>query len=150
MALVTQVPCREDVIDFLNKLEVDLIVGLGDVECPQYIKKYKGILGEMEDITTQKYLRKNGLLIQEGVLDLFISFSYRKVITHFPPRNPRGSQKVLAEILSNLPEIVFHGHLIEQKVYDIGKTKVVSVGSLEKGYYVVYDGREYELKRSSH
>ncbi|BFH73287.1 hypothetical protein SJAV_12310 [Sulfurisphaera javensis] len=136
-------------IEFLNSLDVDAIVGLGDVECPQYIRNYYGILGEMEDITTQKYLRKNGLLVDK-ILDLSTSFTSKKVITHFPPRYPRGSQLVLGQILSNLPEIVLHGHLEEQKTYYINKTQIVSVGSIEKGYYVIYDGEKYELKRCCH
>lgn len=137
-------------IDFLNHLDVDYIVGLGDVECPQYIKNFKGILGEMEDVTTQKYMRKRGLLIQGTFFDLSTSFSSAYVITHFPPRNPRGSQKVLGEILSNSPKLVFHGHLEFQQIYKIQETEVISVGSIEKGYYVLFDGKTYELKRSSH
>lgn len=149
IVLITRAPCREDVIEFLNGLDVDLILGLGDVECPQYIKNFRGILGEMEDVTTQKYLKKNNLIITD-LFNLSTSFSSRKVITHFPPRNPRGSQKILGQILSNLPELVFHGHLDEQREYYIGKTRIISVGSLEKGYYVIYNGEKYELKRSSH
>lgn len=136
-------------IDFLNSLEVDLIIGLGDIECPQFIHNYKGILGEMENVTVQKYLKKNGLLA-ENILDLSISFSSRKVITHFPPRRPRGSQVVLGSILSQMPELVFHGHIEEQGIYTIGEAKVISVGSLEKGYFVIYERGRIELKRRSH
>ena len=103
----------------------------------------------MEDITVQKYLRKNNLLI-DNFLDLSTSFSSRKVITHFPPRNPKGSQLVLGNVLSYSPEFLFHGHIEEQLSYNVGKTKVISVGSMEKGYYVIYDGRNFELKRTSH
>ena len=136
-------------IEFLNSLSVDYVVGLGDVECPQYINNFLGILGEMENVTVQKYLRKNKLLI-DNFLDLSTSFSSKKVITHFPPRKPRGSQLVLGNILSNSPELLFHGHIEEQLVYEVGKTKVVSVGSMEKGYYVIYNGKNFELKRAGH
>lgn len=136
-------------VEFLNSLHIDYIIGLGDVECPQYINNFLGILGEMDNVTVQKYLKKNNLLI-DNFLDLSISFSSRKVITHFPPRNPRGSQSVLGNILSNGPELLFHGHIEDQLVYEVGKTKVISVGSMEKGYYVIYDGRSFELKRASH
>ena len=153
MALITSTPCREGVIEFLNSLNVDFVVGLGDIECPQYISNYYGILGEMDTVTAQKYLRKMNKLIVSPFLNVFSTdFSSKIVITHFPPDSPTGSRFVKAKILAESPEIVIHGHTRVQKEYSIGRTRVISVGSMELGYYVIFNTQDsrVELERTSH
>ena len=151
-ALITLTPCKGDVIEFLNSLSVDYIVGLGDVECPQYISNYYGILGEMDNITTQKHLRQRNKLITTTFGNLSVDFSTKIVITHFQPRTSYGSQLILGKILSESPELLIHGHLRSQKEYSVGKTRVYSAGSLEDGYYLIFDSsnNSVELERASH
>ncbi|WP_231112411.1 hypothetical protein [Stygiolobus azoricus] len=152
MALITLTPCKGDVIEFLNLLSVDYIIGLGDVECPQYISNYYGILGEMDNVTTQKYLRQKNKLITKTFGNLSIDFSTKIVITHFQPRTSYGSQVILGKILSESPELLIHGHLRSQKEYNVVKTRVYSAGSLEEGYYLIFDSsnNSVELERASH
>ena len=152
MALITLTPCREDVIEFLNSLNVDYIIGLGDVECPQYLSNFYGILGEMDNVTVQKYLKHKGKLILSTFHGLSVDFSAKIVITHFQPRTPFGSQFITGKILSETPEVLIHGHLREQKEYSLGKTRIYSVGSSELGYFAIFDSSKnsLELERASH
>ncbi|AAY79870.1 hypothetical protein [Sulfolobus acidocaldarius] len=151
MALITRLPCENSLIEKINSLNVDYVVGLGDVECPQFLRDFYGILGEMDNITTMKYLKNTGKLIESSFLTFSTNFS-NITITHFPPRLEYGSLIVRNQILTNSPKIVFHGHSEVQKIYNLGLTKIVSIGSGEKGYYVIYDSNMNEiiLKRSSH
>jgi hypothetical protein len=140
IALITRVPCREDAIEYLNGLQVDYIIGLGDVECPQYLNNYYGILGEMDEVTIMKYLRKSKRLITDRV-DLFsVNFSTDYVLSHF---SPRSSQKVMGEVLQYKPKVLIHGHSENQEEYHVLDVKVISVGSFEKGYYLLFENGKF-------
>lgn len=114
---------------------------MGDVECPERLNLVYGIPGEADVPSVQRFLRP--LRRPEIKAHLF----------HFPPFGlPRfgvksGYQEVLAFILSEKPDLVFHGHTEQQLEYRIADTRVISVGALDRGYYVVYDDKRnsYEL-----
>ncbi|MCG3109860.1 hypothetical protein L3N51_02156 [Metallosphaera sp. J1] len=145
--MVSGLSCREDVIEWLNRLGAR-VIGLGDVECPQRIRNFKGILGEMDSITATKYMERNNLLFtREG--DLSVDFSTPYVIVHEPPFGVGtglvngvsiGSLAVRAKILTHRPLLVFHGHSEVQKEVDFEGTRVVSVGLGSLGQFVEYFG----------
>lgn len=145
IALITRVPCREDAIEYLNGLRVDYIIGLGDVECPQYLNNYYGILGEMDEVTVMKYLKKSKRLIEDKLFELFsVNFSTDYVLSHF---SPRSSQKVMGEVLQYKPKVLVHGHSEIQEEYYILDVKVLSVGSFEKGYYLLFENGKFIKSR---
>ena len=140
-------PCREDVIGEFNWLGEE-IVGLGDVECPQRLERFRGILGDFDGVTAMKYLASKGLLVNR-VGDLSSDFSTPYVMVHSPPWGVGtgiingvqvGSREVRAKILTFRPKAVFHGHSEFQGVGQLGETRVVSVGLAELGFYVRYEG----------
>lgn len=114
---------------------------MGDVECPERLNLVYGIPGEADVPSVQRYLRK------------FEGLNVKAKLFHFPPFGfdfmgvKVGDQKVLAFILSEKPDLVIHGHAERQAEYRIADTRVVSVGSLDLGYYALYDAKKnsYEL-----
>ncbi|EZQ03831.1 hypothetical protein CM19_08895 [Candidatus Acidianus copahuensis] len=159
VGLVTNFPCDMDAIEYINNLKFDAVVGLGDVECPQYISNFMGILGEMESVYIMKYLKTNKRLIEGKYLNLSTDFSTGIHITHFPPEVNTSilnvkvkNDEIRSIILKNSPKIVIHGHSDRQCTYNLGKTTVISIGSFKAGYYAVYipDKEEIILKWASH
>ncbi|QKR00006.1 hypothetical protein GWK48_06105 [Metallosphaera tengchongensis] len=135
-------------IERLNSLNKP-ILGLGDVECPQRLKNFRGILGEMDNITAMKYMENHSLLVKERILDLSVDFSTPLVISHLPPLGSStgmiygvmvGSKSVRARILAHKPRLLFHGHSEVQSVADFHGSTVVSIGSTLMGYVIEYFG----------
>ncbi|AWR98274.1 hypothetical protein DFR86_06960 [Acidianus sulfidivorans JP7] len=137
-----------------------MIIGLGDVECPQYLNNYYGILGEMESVYIQKYLKKQNRLITR-YLDFSTDFSTDFYLTHFPPKGFNsgitynvniGRSEVAAMILEHKPKVVLHGHSEEQRIVEKMGIKIISVGSFYLGYYAEYneETKEIILKRRCH
>ncbi|ARM77120.1 hypothetical protein B6F84_07925 [Acidianus manzaensis] len=154
MAIISNFLCQEDAIEFINNF--DTIIGLGDVECPQYLNNYHGILGEMESVYIQKYLKKNNRIIT-NYLDFSTDFSTNIYITHFPPKGfdsgityrvKIGRSDITSLILENKAKIkiVLHGHSEEQKIVDKLGIKIISIGSFYKGYYAEYNEHTKEIK----
>lgn len=160
IVIITNFPCKPSLIEFINHFEI--VIGLGDVECPQYINNYYGIIGEMESVYVHKYLKKTNRLIDSKFLDFSTDFSTEFYITHFPPKdfdtgltyNVRiGRSEIDSVILKNKPKVVLHGHSEEQRVSEKIGIKIISIGSFIHGYYAIYDSYSREiklLKRSSH
>ncbi|MEM0279046.1 metallophosphoesterase family protein [Metallosphaera sp.] len=147
LLMVSNLPCKEDVIERINEMRMQ-VVGLGDVECPQHIINFKGILGEMEGITARKYLETNNLIITK-LLDLSSDFSTPFVIVHEPPYGVGtgkilnvnvGSRLTRSRILAYRPKVVFHGHSEVQREVYFNETKVISIGSGFLGQFVIYQG----------
>ena len=123
------------------------MISLGDVECPERLNLVYGIPGEADVPSVARYLR-----VFEKPSDVKV------FLFHFPPfgftcfGKKCGDQSVVAFILSEKPDLVIHGHSEDQKEYRLGDTRVVSVGSLEKGYYVIYDPKRnsYSLEGLGH
>ncbi len=123
------------------------MISLGDVECPERLDLVYGIPGEADVPSVARYLRA-----------LERPEDFRVIVFHFPPYGfpcfgkKCGDRRVLSFILAEKPELVIHGHSEDQLEYRIGDTRVVSVGSLERGFYVIYDPRRnsYSLERLGH
>ncbi|QGA54984.1 hypothetical protein GFS03_10560 [Sulfolobus sp. E5-1-F] len=152
--LIAGFPCDLDLINLVNELNADLFIGLGDIECPQFIRNFIGIVGDMEDVSVFKYLKNTGKYL-EKYFNISSDFSTNIVISHYPPKGSItgiindvkvGSQEIMARVLSNQPKILFHAHSEIQKEYYINNTKVVSIGNFSKGYYVEYDSEKGEVK----
>jgi Icc-related predicted phosphoesterase len=146
--LISGMPCEIDLIDKINSLKFDYIIGLGDIECPQYLRNFYGILGEADSVYVLKYLKKNGKLIETEKFNFSVDFSTPNVISHFPPEGCNtariknfliGYYDIYNKIVRYNPKTLFHGHSESQGVCEIGVTKVVSVGLLKNGKYVMYD-----------
>ncbi|BDB97109.1 hypothetical protein [Saccharolobus caldissimus] len=147
MALIGGLSCNMNVIEVLNNLDVDLFIGLGDVECPQYIRDFYGIVGEMEDVSVLKYLRSSGRYLI-NMFNISSDFSTEVVISHYPPKGSFtriiddnikiGLKDVSEKILVHKPKLLFHAHSNIQNQGRIYDTIVISIGSLENGYYVEY------------
>ena len=145
--MVSGLSCREDVIESLNRLGTR-VIGLGDIECPQRIRNFKGILGEMDSITAMTYMERNNLMISRED-DLSVDFSTPYVIVHEPPFGVGtgyingvsvGSLSLRAKILTYRPSVVFHGHSEVQKEVDFQGTRVVSIGLGSLRQFVEYFG----------
>ncbi|AWR99377.1 hypothetical protein [Metallosphaera hakonensis] len=147
--MISGLPCKEDAIELLNR-SGKKILGLGDVECPQRIKNFKGILGEIDSVTAMKYMERNGLLVNRE-LDLSVDFSTPFVIAHEPPFGVGtgyildisiGSRGLRAKVLSNLFRIntLFHGHSEIQIEVNFHGVKIVSIGLGSNKQLVEYRG----------
>lgn len=159
--MITRFPCQEDAIEYINK-NFDGVIGLGDIECPQYLKDFHGILGEMESVYIMKYLKKTDRLISRKFFDLSTDFSTEISITHFPPKGFKsgllmnkeiGRKEISAMILSSKTKIVIHGHSENQSSVTSRGFQIISVGAFEKGYLAVYYPEERKIqliKVSSH
>ncbi|MCI2414647.1 MAG: hypothetical protein MPF33_05270 [Candidatus Aramenus sp.] len=151
LALVSGFPCLVDAVDYFNSQGYDAIIGLGDVECPQYLENFYGILGEMESVFVMKYLKSTSRLIDSDAFERSFNLGLKVFMTHFPPKGygtgtiggftvgkdvpiPRGG-KVL----------VLHGHSDYPSVVKKDETTVVSVGSVLKGFYVELSPDTLEL-----
>ncbi|AOL16100.1 hypothetical protein BFU36_04490 [Sulfolobus sp. A20] len=157
IALIAGFPCAIDLINYVNNLDADLIIGLGDVECPQYIKsEFYGILGEMEDVSVLKYLRKNNKYFTK-LSNISSDFSSEVVVTHYPPKGSItgkifgvtiGSEDIMNKVKKHQPLLLFHAHSSIRGEFELGKTKIVSIGNLINGHYVEYYVNEmrYEFK----
>ncbi len=146
--MVSGFPCLKDVVERVNSLQADAVIGLGDIECPQLFNNFHGILGEMDSVSTFKEMDRNGLLLKGSFSILSEDFSTPYVISHFPPLgsatgiiadNREGNSRVTALLLKNRPKIIFHGHSEIQTVVELQGIKVVSVGSLLYGQYLMLD-----------
>nr|WP_231918190.1 hypothetical protein [Saccharolobus solfataricus] len=152
--LIAGFQCNLDLINFVNELDADLFVGLGDIECPQFIRGFIGITGDMEDVSVLKYLKSTGKYLNK-YLNISSDFSTDIVISHYPPKGSItgiingvrvGSQEVLAKVLSNQPRILLHAHSEVQKEYYINNTRVISIGNFSMGYYGEYYPEQGEVK----
>ncbi|GEM_PF-311326 len=148
IALIGRSTCNVEVIETLNEKDFDLVIGLGDVVCPNLLERFLGIIGEMEDVYIQKFLRSNHLILNRRE-DLGISsdFTTDVVITHLPPRGSKtgviggvrvGSSRIASMVISLSPRLLFHSHSEVQGIDSIGSTLVVSIGALDEGDYTVY------------
>ncbi len=159
--MITRFPCQEDAVEYINN-NFDGVIGLGDVECPQYLKDFHGILGEMESVYVMKYLKKTNRLITKEFLGISTDFSTEISITHFPPKGFKsglimdkeiGRKEISANILSSKTKIVIHGHSENQSSVTYHGFQIISIGAFEKGYLAVYYPEENKIeliKRSSH
>ncbi|MEM1599643.1 MAG: hypothetical protein QW214_00705 [Saccharolobus sp.] len=136
-----------------NEIDADIFIGLGDIECPQYIRNFYGIVGEMEDVSVLKYLKRNNKYVTK-LLNISSDFSTDVVITHYPPKGSItgiingvliGSNQIMAKILSTKPKLLFHAHSDIQKEYLLGQTRIVSIGNLNDGYYTEYYPDSYSF-----
>ncbi|BBG27277.1 hypothetical protein IC007_1821 [Sulfuracidifex tepidarius] len=154
--MVSGFPCLRGAIEQVNRLNFDETIGLGDIECPQLFRNFHGILGEMDSVHTFKEMDRKGMLIKDRFSVLSIDFSTHYVMSHFPPLGSHtgniigkeeGNSKVTASLLKNKPKILFHGHSEAQGIGEIMGTTVVSVGSLLRGHYVIFetDSLAFEL-----
>ena len=154
--MITRFPCQEDAVEYINN-NFDGVIGLGDVECPQYLKDFHGILGEMESVHVMKYLKKSGRLITTEFLGISTDFSTEISITHFPPKGFKsgilmgkeiGRKEISAKILSSKTKIVIHGHSENQNVVNIHNFQIISIGAFEKGYLAIYYPEEKKIQLS--
>ncbi|WP_338599864.1 hypothetical protein V6M85_10825 [Sulfolobus tengchongensis] len=157
ITLIAGFQCDINLIELLNNFDTDLFIGLGDIECPQFIRNFQGIIGEMEDVSILKYLRNSGRYFTR-ILNISSDFSSDIVVTHYPPKDSItgiidsvkiGLESVLSKVLSNQPKILFHAHSEIQGDYYIGRTRVISIGNLNRGYYVEYYPEKDEIKFKS-
>ncbi len=107
-----------------------------------------------------KYLKKTNRLIQNSINGLSINFSDKIVITHFTPKDfgtgmignfTIGSDEISRKIKSNSPKIILHGHSEYPAISEKNGIKVISIGSLYKGFYTEYypDNLEFVFKRAA-
>lgn len=153
--MVSSFPCLRGAIERVNELNFDEAIGLGDIECPQLFRDFHGILGEMDSVHTLKEMDREGMLIKNRFSILSADFSSNYVISHFPPLGSNtgnvigkeeGNSRVTASLLKNKPRILFHGHSEVQKVGEMNGVKVVSVGSLLRGHYVIFETENAKLE----
>ncbi|PVU74185.1 hypothetical protein DDW13_08475 [Acidianus hospitalis] len=156
LAMITRFPCQEDAVEYINN-NFDGVIGLGDVECPQYLNNFHGILGEMESVYIMKYLKKTERLITKEFLGLSTDFSTEISITHFPPKGFKsgiiinveiGKKEISAKILSSKTKIVIHGHSENQTIVNSHGFQVISIGAFEKGYLAIYYPEEKKIELS--
>ncbi|WP_246253045.1 metallophosphoesterase family protein [Acidianus brierleyi] len=147
-------------IEYINDQKFDAVIGLGDIECPQFLNNFYGILGEFESVFVMKYLKKTNRLIQTSIYGLSVNFSDKIVITHFPPKGfgtgiignfMIGNEETTKKILHNKPKIVLHGHSEYPSISEKNGIKIISIGSLYNGFYTEYypDNVEFVFKRAA-
>ncbi len=151
LALVSSFPCLVDVIDYFNSQNYEAIIGLGDVECPQYLDNFYGILGEMESVFVMKYLKNNSKLINSEMFVRLFNLNGRVILSHFPPKS-YGSGSIGGITIGRdlaIPKgekvIILHGHSDYPSLVNKEETTVVSVGSVFKGFYVELDPLTFEF-----
>jgi len=147
--LISGVECEYEIIKWINSLNFEYVIGLGDVECPNYIKNFYGILGETESVFVLKWLRSSGRLLDSRLHEISSDFSTEIVITHYPPSYlgkiagvSVGSNEVYNKLILHKPKLLIHGHSENVGISKIGMTRVVSIGLLRDGNYAIYDSGE--------
>ncbi|BBD72426.1 hypothetical protein HS1genome_0815 [Sulfodiicoccus acidiphilus] len=148
--------CELSVMRTLSKLEVDLFVGLGDLECPNLLPRFLGILGEKDGVFVKHFLDQGRYLISNR--ELSSDFSTDVWISHLAPRGSStgliaglevGDSKLTEKALMLRPKLIFHGHSEVQAVNTLGETTVVSPGPLSRGLFALYDSSSREFWLSS-
>lgn len=139
VALVSLSLCERDVIEYFNE-EYELVIGLGDVNCPQFFRNYFGLPGETEGKFVWNYLRKNNRTLQylpQEIKEVLYGWA---LLTH-RPYEVEGGEKA-----SGL--VIFHGHHTSQGIMEERERTVISVGALFKGRYVelIPEKKTYELR----
>lgn len=130
VVLVSRVSCDLEYIDRLNSMEVDYIIGLGDIECPLFINNYYGIIGEMENFHVARELKKAGKLIYNKFLDFSTSDAINTIyyISHYLSKTSMARKYKY--------KIAFYGHYEYSKILN---EKEWIIGSFLRGSYVLVD-----------
>ncbi|MEM1625926.1 MAG: hypothetical protein QXV69_01375 [Sulfolobaceae archaeon] len=154
LLLISGVECYNRLLDWINSQTRDFnyIIGLGDVECPQYINNFYGIIGEIESVFVFKWLKNNGRLLYR-LNNISTDFSTEIVVTHYPPSNlgkvlrfDIGSNEVYKKMILYKPKILIHGHSENVGISEVEGTQVISIGLLRDGNYAVYENGKIFFK----
>ncbi|BCU68259.1 hypothetical protein HS7_16960 [Sulfolobales archaeon HS-7] len=143
--LITKTLCNELMVQKVNRFNVDAVIGVGDVTCPERFKGFKGLHGELDGVHAYKYIMRNRFT---SSLALSSDFTTEYVVSHMPPLGSTtavvngvyiGSIEVTELVKRHKPKILFHGHVEDQGKGLINGVLVVSIGSLDRGRAILFD-----------